>query len=193
VIVVQLSRYRGIVEPLLSVYVFAGALIGAYFVSEQLPYVGPSIYYNSIPQSTTEFVDKSSYLRSIGLGFLDVRPSRVSALFSDRLGKPILDLDHLLLKIVKTKNKFDWDKFESKQRDNQQTLKVWRLVIGSNIGQGNDGCTSDIGIRSANETASSIQLPRRQLSVPRRNVSVLESEHADPGRYWRSCSTEGSS
>jgi hypothetical protein len=93
-----------------------------------MPYVGPSIYYNSIPESSKDFVDKSSYLRSVGLGFLDVRPSRLKALFHDRLGKPILDLDYLLKNIVKNKNKFDWETFENKHKHRQQTLKI--LVSG---------------------------------------------------------------
>lgn len=51
----------------------AGSLVGAYFISEQLPYFGPEIYYDVLTTAGEEFIDKKSILRSLGLGALDLR------------------------------------------------------------------------------------------------------------------------
>jgi hypothetical protein len=62
----------------------AGSLVGAYFVSGQMPYVGPEIYYHELADSRgnpgaltpherrkKKFINRASILRYIGLGALD--------------------------------------------------------------------------------------------------------------------------
>ena len=51
----------------------AGSLIGAYFVAEQMPYVGPEIYYNelSAQQGRKKFVNRNTLLKYCGLGLLN--------------------------------------------------------------------------------------------------------------------------
>ena len=59
----------------------AGSLVGAYFISGQLPYFGPEIYYDVLTTAGEEFIDKKALLRSLGVGILDVRFDRYYFLF----------------------------------------------------------------------------------------------------------------
>lgn len=95
----------------------AGALVGAYFISGQLPYDGPEIYYDILTNSGSNFIDKRALLRSIGLGWLDVRPSAIKALFTDRIGGRVLNLNFLFQSIVQKAKPLNWDKFWSKQNN----------------------------------------------------------------------------
>jgi predicted acylesterase/phospholipase RssA len=64
----------------------AGSLIGAYFITKQLPYQGPEIYYKWLTDAAAEgrFIDKSSILRACGLGLFDLRLPNILSMFNDR-------------------------------------------------------------------------------------------------------------
>jgi hypothetical protein len=62
----------------------AGALVGAYFISGQLPHYGPEVYYDVLTSAGRDFIDLPAVLRSCGLGWLDLRPSSLRSLYSDR-------------------------------------------------------------------------------------------------------------
>ncbi len=50
----------------------AGCLVGAYFVSEQFPYVGPEVYYNELCSAPgrKSFINRAALLKYMGLGAL---------------------------------------------------------------------------------------------------------------------------
>lgn len=102
----------------------AGSLVGAYFISGQLPYFGPEIYYDVLTTAGEEFIDKKSILRSIGLGALDFRLGSMKKLVKQRMGKPVLNLEFLLEKIVQTIKPLDWQAFYEKQTSKKQILKI---------------------------------------------------------------------
>ena len=66
----------------------AGSLVGAYFISKQLPYFGPEVYYDVLTSAGKEFIDAQAILRSIGLGVFDLRVESLMSLYRDRMGKP---------------------------------------------------------------------------------------------------------
>ena len=102
----------------------AGSMVGAYFISEQLPYEGPEVYYDVLTSAGKDFIDSQSILRSVGLGLFDFRFSSFVSLFTDRMGKPVLNLDYLLKTIVQRIKPLKWDVFIEKQVTNKQVLKV---------------------------------------------------------------------
>ena len=102
----------------------AGSLVGAYFISGQLPYEGPEVYYDILTSAGKDFIDSQSILRSIGLGLFDLRFSSFVSLFKDRMGKPVLNLDYLLNTIVQRIKPLKWDYFLEKQITKKQILKV---------------------------------------------------------------------
>jgi len=51
----------------------AGSLIGAYFVTGQLPWEGPEVYYDCLTHGGSTFIDGRRLLRSVGLGLADPR------------------------------------------------------------------------------------------------------------------------
>ena len=62
----------------------AGAMVGAYFISDQMPHYGPEIYYDVLTTSGKDFIDKSAAWRAAGFGFLDMRFSSIMSMFKDR-------------------------------------------------------------------------------------------------------------
>jgi predicted acylesterase/phospholipase RssA len=102
----------------------AGSLVGAYFISGQLPYFGLEVYYDVLTTAGDKFIDLQAILRSCGLGLLDLRPERLRDLFNSRMGKPVLDLDFLVDTIVQKVKPLDFDKLWEKQTSNQLELKV---------------------------------------------------------------------
>lgn len=102
----------------------AGSLVGAYFISGQLPHFGPEIYYDVLTTAGEEFIDKKSILRSMGLGALDLRKYRFKELLRNRMGRPVLNLKFLLEKIVQTIKPLDWDTFYENQITKKQELKI---------------------------------------------------------------------
>lgn len=59
-------------------------MVGAYFISDQMPHFGPEIYYDVLTTAGKQFIDPAATLRSVGLGFLDFRFSSLMSLFKDR-------------------------------------------------------------------------------------------------------------
>ena len=102
----------------------AGSLVGAYFISRQLPYFGTEIYYDLLTSAGKEFIDVQALLRACGLGLLDLRVDSLIRLFTDRMGKPVINLDYLLDNIVQRTKPLDWSTFWAKQESRNQTLKV---------------------------------------------------------------------
>jgi predicted acylesterase/phospholipase RssA len=99
----------------------AGSIIGAYFITGQLPWFGPEVYYDKLTTAGREFIDTRRLLRSLGFGLVDPR------LFKDVLtrpsnGKPVLNLSFLLKTILQESKPLDWDKFVERQK--VQPLKV---------------------------------------------------------------------
>jgi hypothetical protein len=77
--------YLGLQDSIDVVYgSSAGALVGAYFISGQLPHYGPEVYYDVLTSAGRDFIDLPAVLRSCGLGWLDLRPSSLRSLYSDR-------------------------------------------------------------------------------------------------------------
>jgi hypothetical protein len=62
----------------------AGATVGAYFITKQVPHEGPAIYYDTLTTAGKEFIDQKSVLRSAGLGLFDIRPKSLVNLFTDK-------------------------------------------------------------------------------------------------------------
>lgn len=86
----------------------AGALVGAYFISQQLPRFGPSIYYECLGNSGRAFINPVQLVRSVGLGALQLR----QWLRSPRsLGPPTLNLDFLLIDVMQRDRPLDWPTF----------------------------------------------------------------------------------
>jgi predicted patatin/cPLA2 family phospholipase len=102
----------------------AGCLVGAYFVTKQVPYDGPQIYYDMLTTAGKTFVDKKAILRACGLGALDLRPASLRSLATERLGKPVLNLDYVLDNIVRKMKPLNWEKFWEQQQSGKQKLKV---------------------------------------------------------------------
>lgn len=101
----------------------AGTLVGAYFISKQLP-GATDVYYDVLTSAGEEFIDAQSILRSCGLGLFDLRLRSLISLFRDRMGRPVLNLDYLLTTIVQKIKPLDWKLFWSKQKDCVQPLKI---------------------------------------------------------------------
>ncbi len=99
----------------------AGTVIGAYFNTRQLPWFGPEVYYDSLTTSGKRFIDTKRLLRTLGLGMLDPRLLKDVILRSNN-GKPVLDLDFLLVETMQQKKKLDWETFVEMQK--VQPLKI---------------------------------------------------------------------
>jgi hypothetical protein len=102
----------------------AGSLVGAYFISRQLPYFGTEIYYDVLTSAGQDFIDAQAILRACGLGLFDLRADSLIKLFTDRMGKPVINLDYLLDTIVQSTKPLDWTTFWAQQISKNQTLKV---------------------------------------------------------------------
>ncbi len=46
--------------------------MGAYFIAEQMPYIGPEIYYNELSETPgrKKFINRNTLLKYCGLGLL---------------------------------------------------------------------------------------------------------------------------
>ena len=121
-------HYLGLADAVDVVYgSSAGSLVGAYFISRQMPHDGPEVYYDCLPTGGTDFIELRNAVRALGLGGLDVLRSR--ALLKDRfaegskaLGPPVLKLDFLLETLVQREKPLDWAAFWRAQPS--QPLKV---------------------------------------------------------------------
>ncbi|KAL3809075.1 hypothetical protein ACHAXA_007860, partial [Cyclostephanos tholiformis] len=99
----------------------AGTVIGAYFITRQLPWFGPELYYDSLTTAGDGFINAKRFLRAIGLGLLDPRLAK-DVIFRRNHGKPVLDLTYLLNTTMQENKPLDWEAFEEMQE--VQPLKV---------------------------------------------------------------------
>mmetsp|Transcript_28925 Transcript_28925/g.41244 ORF Transcript_28925/g.41244 Transcript_28925/m.41244 type:complete len:581 (+) Transcript_28925:57-1799(+) len=118
-------KYLGLEDAVDVVYgSSAGSLVGAYFVTGQLPYVGPEVYYDVLTTAGKEFIDVQALLRSCGLGIFDLRLKSLVDLFQDRLGKPVLNLNYLFDTIVQRIKPLDFPILWEKHMTSKLELKV---------------------------------------------------------------------
>ncbi len=106
----------------------AGSMIGAYFVTGQLPWFGPEVYYDKLTTAGKEFIDTKRLLRSLGFGLVDPR------LFRDVItrpgnGKPVLNLPFLLRTTMQETKRLNWEAFVERQK--VQPLKVVASALES--------------------------------------------------------------
>ncbi|KAL7480569.1 hypothetical protein ACHAW6_011191 [Cyclotella cf. meneghiniana] len=99
----------------------AGTVIGAYFITRQLPWFGPEVYYDALTTAGERFINTKRFLRAVGLGMLDPRLTK-DVIFRRNHGKPVLDLSYLLKTTIQENKPLDWDTFEKMQK--VQPLKV---------------------------------------------------------------------
>jgi predicted patatin/cPLA2 family phospholipase len=99
----------------------AGTVIGSYFITRQVQWLGPEIYYDSLTTAGNNFIDSKRLLRAVGLGLLDPRLLK-DVVCRRENGKPVLNLDYLLRQTVQQTKMLDWDKFVDMQQ--VQPLKV---------------------------------------------------------------------
>ena len=114
--------YLGLRECIDVVYgSSAGSLIGSYFLTKQLPWFGPELYYDSLTTAGNKFIDSKRLLRAIGFGLVDPRLLK-DVITRPKIGKPVLNLDFLLKYTAMTKKPLNWEKFKELQK--VQPLKV---------------------------------------------------------------------
>jgi predicted acylesterase/phospholipase RssA len=114
--------YLGLQDTIDVVYgSSAGGVIGSYFVTRQVQWLGPEIYYDSLTMPGKSFIDSKRLLRAMGFGLLDPRQIK-DTVYRRRDGKPVLNLDYLLKETVQQTKQLDWDKFVEMQR--VQPLKI---------------------------------------------------------------------
>jgi len=99
----------------------AGTIVGSYFITEQLPWFGPEVYYDALTTAGRRFIDTRRLLRALGFGLLDPRLLK-DVLMRPHHGKPVLNLPFLLQTTLQEKKPLDWKTFQEKQ--NVQPLKV---------------------------------------------------------------------
>jgi predicted acylesterase/phospholipase RssA len=92
----------------------AGSIVGAYFITGQLPWFGPELYYDKLTTAGREFIDSKRLLRSLGLGLVNPRLYR-DVLSRRNNGKPVLSLPFLLKKTMQETKPLDWEKFKARQ------------------------------------------------------------------------------
>lgn len=115
-------HYLGLQDTIDVVYgSSAGTVIGAYFITRQLPHYGPEVYYDALTTAGDDFINTKRFLRAIGLGFLDPRLAK-DVIFRRNHGKPVLDLSYLLRTTMQENKPLDWSTFEKMQK--VQPLKV---------------------------------------------------------------------
>ncbi|KAL8445934.1 hypothetical protein Emag_004899 [Eimeria magna] len=98
----------------------AGAMVGAFLLSRQLAYEGTSVYTDWLPTLGKKFIDVKRIGRALGLGCL--LDGDVLGLLGSRLGRPMLDLDALLIEVLQNKQPFNFFRFM--QNNERQPLKI---------------------------------------------------------------------
>ena len=115
-------HYLGLEDTVDVVYgSSAGTVIGAYFITRQLPWFGPELYYDALTTAGDRFINTKRFLRAVGLGLLDPRLTK-DVIFRRNHGKPVLDLSYLLNTTMQENKPLDWETFEEMQK--VQPLKV---------------------------------------------------------------------
>eukprot|EP00545_Synedropsis_sp_CCMP1620_P000637 CAMPEP_0119004626 /NCGR_PEP_ID=MMETSP1176-20130426/1256_1 /TAXON_ID=265551 /ORGANISM="Synedropsis recta cf, Strain CCMP1620" /LENGTH=533 /DNA_ID=CAMNT_0006956357 /DNA_START=153 /DNA_END=1754 /DNA_ORIENTATION=+ len=104
----------------------AGGIIGSYFVTRQLQWFGPEIYYDSLPSAGKEFINQKGLLRALGIGA--VNPQLwTDFLMKPHFGAPVMDLDFLLKRTMQETKPLDWDKFVKQQ------AQIPMKIVASNL------------------------------------------------------------
>lgn len=88
----------------------AGAIVGAYFVSKQLPVYGAQIYYDiicSIPENGQRFIDLWALRHH---PYFRVRGRKNKEFYANG-ARPVLLLDRLIDNVMRTQRPLDWDAF----------------------------------------------------------------------------------
>jgi len=93
----------------------AGSIIGAYFITGQLPWFGPEVYYDKLTTAGKEFIDTKRLLRSLGFGMLDPRLFR-DVVTRPHNGKPVLNLAYLLKTTMQETKALNWETFAERQK-----------------------------------------------------------------------------
>lgn len=115
-------HYLGLEDAVDVVYgSSAGTVIGAYFITRQLPWFGPEVYYDALTTAGDEFINTRRILRAVGLGLLDPRLTK-DVIFRRNHGKPVLNLPFLLKTTMQEQKPLDWDTFVKMQE--VQPLKI---------------------------------------------------------------------
>lgn len=74
----------------------AGTVIGAYFITRQLPWFGPELYYDALTTAEGRFINTKRFLRAVGLGLLDPRLTKdVSGYI--RVDQVVMNLSYLTI------------------------------------------------------------------------------------------------
>ena len=94
----------------------AGTIVGAYLITNQLPWFGPELYYDRLTSAGREFIDTRRLLRALGFGLLDPRLFKDVVTRRDCAGKPVLNLNYLLKRTVQETKPLDWDTFARRQK-----------------------------------------------------------------------------
>lgn len=115
-------HYLGLEDTIDVVYgSSAGTVIGAYFITRQLPWFGPEVYYDALTTAGDQFINTKRILRAVGLGLLDPRLAK-DVIFRRNHGKPVLNLPYLLKTTMQEQKPLDWDTFVKMQE--VQPLKI---------------------------------------------------------------------
>lgn len=99
----------------------AGSIVGAYFITGQLPWFGPELYYDKLTTAGKDFIDTRRLSRVLGVGLADPRLLK-DVLTRPNNGKPVLNLSFLLNDTMQRSKPLDWEKFSHRQ--SVQPLKV---------------------------------------------------------------------
>lgn len=99
----------------------AGTIVGAYAITDQLQWMGPEVYYDSLTTAGRTFIDTRRLMRAIGFGLVDPRLYK-DVLLRPENGKPVLNLNYLLKTTLQETKPLDWDTFVERQK--VQPLKV---------------------------------------------------------------------
>jgi predicted acylesterase/phospholipase RssA len=94
-------HYLGLEDTIDVVYgSSAGTVIGAYFITRQLPWFGPELYYDALTMAGDKFINTKRFLRAVGLGLLDPRLTkdvRVRGVECDRVSSTCMLLTTFVL------------------------------------------------------------------------------------------------
>ena len=104
----------------------AGGVIGSYFVTRQLQWFGPEIYYDSLTTAGKEFIDAKRLMRALGLGVLNPR-LWYDFITKPHFGSPVLDLNFLLKRTLQETKPLDWEEFVCQQS------KLPIKIVASNL------------------------------------------------------------
>ena len=99
----------------------ASIIIWAYFITGQLPWFSPEVYYNQLTMAGKSFINTNRLLLALGLGLLNPKLLR-DVLFRQNAGKPLLNLDFLLQTTMQEQKPLNWESFVKQQEP--QPLKI---------------------------------------------------------------------